>query len=214
MPLTIHTFTFNDFSENTYVVADETKQCAIVDAGCYEKEEEQFLIDFIVTEKLTPVALINTHCHLDHIFGVDFLKNYFKIPYLIPEGELVINNGAMLMAQMWGFPKLRTPEPTGFLDKKHGIAFGNTWLEILSVPGHSPDHVAFYHAPSRSCLSGDVLFHRSIGRTDLPYGNHHQLIHSIQSVLYQLPEDTVIYAGHGHPTTIGEEKKYNPFVKS
>lgn len=213
MTLTVYTFTFNAFSENTYILADETRNCIIVDAGCYEKEEERELIDFIANQKLTPVALVNTHCHLDHIFGVDFLKNYYKIPYWIPEGELVINNGAMTMAQLWGFPKLRTPEPTAFLDKKKGISFGNTHLSILSVPGHSPDHVAFYHAPSKICLNGDVLFHRSIGRSDLPYGNQEQLIRSIRTVMYQLPDDTLVYCGHGNPTTIGEEKKHNPFVK-
>ncbi|GAB4338509.1 MAG: MBL fold metallo-hydrolase [Flammeovirgaceae bacterium] len=214
MALKLHTFTFNAFSENTYVLSDDTHECIIIDAGCYENEEEQELLHYLKDNHLNPLMLVNTHCHIDHIFGVDFLKRTLQIPYLIPKGELKINNTANMFAHVWGFPKMVVPHPDKFLDKQNGLTFGKTHLQILSVPGHSPDHVAFYHPESKLCISGDVLFRQSIGRTDFPDGDHDTLIKSIKKVLFALPDDTVVYCGHGDKTTIGYEKKYNPFLKT
>jgi glyoxylase-like metal-dependent hydrolase (beta-lactamase superfamily II) len=213
MSLKIHIFTFNAFSENTYILSDETNECVIIDAGCYEREEEQELLNYLKDNQLKPIMLANTHCHIDHVFGVDFLKRTLKIPYLIPEGELGMNNASNMFARMWGFSKVAVPEPDKFLDKEKGLSFGKTHLQILSVPGHSPDHVAFYHAESKVCINGDVLFRQSIGRTDLPNGDHATLIKSIKEVMFQLPDDTIVYCGHGGETTIGYEKKFNPFVR-
>lgn len=188
-------------------------QCAIIDPGCYDKSEQLELTSFIQSKNLVPKLLLNTHCHLDHVVGNAFVKATYQVPLLIPEFELEVLRSAKLYAPMFGFATYQESEPDGWISKKDPLLLGSEEITVLSVPGHSPDHVAFVHAASKTCISGDVLFYESIGRTDLPGGNHQTLINSIQHVLFNLANDYSVYSGHGKPTTIGHEKKYNPHLR-
>jgi len=204
-------FVFNTFMEKTYILWDETKEAIVVDPGCYEKAEKEELTSFILSQELKITSIVNTHCHIDHVLGNDFLKEKYKAPLLIPEGEHVVLRAVKSYAPQYGFPLYRECEPDGYLNTSEGLLFGKSKLEILSLPGHSPDHVGFFDAHSNNIFSGDVLFYRSIGRTDLPGGSHQTLINSIHTKLFELPNEVVVYPGHGQNTTIGEEKSQNPF---
>jgi hydroxyacylglutathione hydrolase len=211
----IETFTFNAFGENTYLVFDEkTREAAIVDAGCYEKEETDELIARIDFLKLKVVGLINTHCHIDHILGVEALKQYFKVPFLIPEKEMEVLRSGKIFAPMWGFHNYVEATPDAYFKPGDIYTLGTRTFELLQVPGHSPGHIAFYDKATNDCIAGDVLFHGSVGRTDLPGGNTETLMRSIREVLYTLPDETIVYPGHGPTTTIGREKKTNPYVRA
>lgn len=212
-PMTISGFTFNAFSENTYVLHDETLECVIIDPGCYEKKEQAVLTDFIRDNKLKVVQLLNTHCHIDHVFGNQFIIDTYRVPFLIHQADLATLQAVPVYAPSYGFPLYNPATPTGFLAEGDTVRFGNTDLKVLFTPGHAPGHVVFYHEASQTCLGGDVLFQRSIGRTDLPGGNHQTLLDSIRTKLFTLPDAVTVYPGHGPSTTIGEEKKYNPFLR-
>ncbi len=210
----IHYFTFSAFYENTYILFDETKECVIIDPGCYENFERQRLQNWIKQAGLRPVRLLNTHCHLDHVFGNAFVAETYGIGLEIHEGELPVLARYELSAQNFGIPvHERQPPVSQFIEVGKPIKFGNTSLEVRFVPGHSPASVCFYNAAAGYVIAGDTLFERSIGRTDLPGGNHKTLIDSIQRELLTLPDETRVYAGHGEPTTIGKERKHNPFLK-
>ena len=212
--VTIKCFTNGGFGENTYILSDESNACIIIDPGCYSKVEQESLKNYIDEKKLKVEKIVNTHCHIDHVLGNYFAKKTFNAPIYIPENEQEVLRAVPTYAPMWGFPEYQAEEPDFFIKKKDNkLKFGNTELEVLYVPGHSPGHVAFYHAEQKFCINGDVLFRMSIGRTDLPGGNHEQLIESISQVMYQLPNDTKVYCGHGEPTTIEFEKKNNPFCR-
>jgi hydroxyacylglutathione hydrolase len=211
--LQIHSFTFNPLQENTYILFDETKECVIIDPGCYEKDEEEALANFIKQQDLKPVYLLNTHCHLDHVLGNKFCKNTYQLKLHIHPNEIEILRAAPLFAALYGVPLYQETEPEAWLNEREQISFGNTTLDVLFVPGHSPGHVAFICHESKAIISGDVLFKQSIGRTDLPGGNHSTLIKSIQSQLFLLPEDYDVFPGHGPKTTIGFEKKHNPYLQ-
>jgi glyoxylase-like metal-dependent hydrolase (beta-lactamase superfamily II) len=212
--LQFHCFTFNAFSENTYIVFDETKKAVLIDPGCYDKDEQKTLVDYVEKKELSVVAVYNTHCHIDHVLGNDFCKNHFKVPIYVPEKELPQLRAVKLYAPMYGFGKYREAEPDGFVPETGFVSFGNSAMKILFVPGHAPGHVVFYAEKEEFCISGDVLFRESIGRTDLPGGNHEQLLKNIKEVMYKLPDSVLICSGHGQTTTIGHEKKYNPFVRA
>lgn len=208
----IKTFTFNPFQENTYVVYDESKECVIIDAGCYEKHEQQTLLEWITSEQLTPVKLISTHSHLDHVFGNHFLCHHFSIPLGIHPLDLETLNSLTKVASMYGIPNVfESPAPTFYFEEGDSIVFGNSQLEVLFVPGHAPGHVAFVSHDDAFVVNGDCLFSGSIGRTDLPGGNHEQLIQSINQKLFTLPDSYTVYCGHGPATTVGHEKHNNPF---
>ncbi len=211
--VTVKTFCFNDFAENTFVVHDDN-ECAIIDPGCYSREEHVELINYIEAGKLNPRFIINTHCHIDHVLGVEGLKNHFNIPFYIGEHEKQILESVKLYAQAYGFPHLREPSPEGLLKEGQTVTFAGRDWKILFLPGHSPGHIGLYNAEESCCFSGDVLFQRSIGRTDLPGGNFDTLLQSIKSELFILPENTVVFPGHGPATTIEKEKLYNPFCGS
>ncbi|BDD06214.1 MBL fold metallo-hydrolase [Aureibacter tunicatorum] len=211
--LEIKSFTFNPFQENTYLLYDETKEAVIIDPGCYTEEEKNELDEFISTNKLTVKLLLNTHCHLDHVFGNQHIKNKYKVPLLIHKMDENILRSAPVFADSYGIPNLEPSTPDQFIDEEDIIEFGNTKLSILFVPGHAPGHIAFIHEESKKCFSGDVLFFESIGRTDLLGGDMNTLISSIKTQLFKLENDTVVYPGHGPTTTIGHEKQWNPFVK-
>jgi hydroxyacylglutathione hydrolase len=204
-------FVFNPLEENTYVLFDDTKECVVIDPGCYEKQEQQELVEFISSAGLTVVSVLNTHCHVDHVLGNAFVKNHFRAPLLIPKHEEQVLRAVKSYASNYGFFQYQEAEPDGFLSEEHPVSFGAHQLQVLFVPGHSPGHLAFYHADSKMIIGGDVLFENSIGRTDLPGGNYDTLIHSIHTKFFTLPDDVIVYCGHGSETSIGFEKRTNPF---
>jgi len=207
----IQSFTFNPFEENTYVVFDETKEGVVIDPGCYEKEEEAALKSFIEKEGLTIKYLLNTHCHVDHVLGNAFVKQKYQVPFLIHEKDEAVLRAVKVYAPSYGLAHYHEVLPDGYLNEGDIVSFGTTKLNVLFLPGHAPGHIGFYDEASKSLLAGDVLFERSIGRTDLPGGDFNTLIQSIHKKLFVLPDDVTVYPGHGSTTTVGEEKVYNPF---
>ena len=211
--INVKKFTFNPFSENTYVLYDETKECVIVDPGCYYEEEEKMICDFINDNGLSPVKLLHTHSHLDHVFGSGLISEKYKLDLWIHDKDQQTLQAFNLSAGMYGIPiKKSPPETFNFFDLKEGIEFGKSHLEIRLVPGHSPGHVVFISKESNFVINGDCLFDGSIGRTDLPGGHHQTLIDSIREQLFTLNDDCLVYCGHGAETTIGKEKSTNPFL--
>ncbi len=209
----VQSFTFGPFQENTYVLYDETKECVIVDPGCYSQAEEKELKDFITSNDLKVVKLLNTHCHVDHVAGNAFVFETYGFKPIIHKDDLPVLDSQQRVSEMYGLPCNISPRPEIFIEEGDVITFGNSKLQIIHAPGHAPGHVVFYNDVAKSLINGDVLFKRSIGRTDLPLGNHDQLIHSIKTKLFTLPEDALVYCGHGPTTTIGEEKRMNPYLQ-
>lgn len=209
--ITVKSFVFNPFSENTYVVSDETRKALVIDPGCYESHEKKELDTYIAKEQLEIAYLLNTHCHIDHVLGNDHVKSKYDPPFLIHKNEVPVLKAVGSYASNYGFAKYQEVLPDGFLSEKDKLEWGKSKFEILFLPGHAPGHVGFYNAEEKILISGDVLFERSIGRTDLPGGDMDTLIESIQKKLFKLPDDTVVYTGHGNETTIGVEKISNPF---
>jgi hydroxyacylglutathione hydrolase len=210
--ISIHSFAFGPFQENTYILYDETKECIIVDPGCYDEQERAELAAFIETNRLRPVRLINTHCHIDHVVGNKFVAEKYKLPLEMNELDLPNLNSLMMVAKMYNLQAEPSPAPSVYLNEGDVVKFGNSVLEILFTPGHSPGSITFYDRGQKFMLAGDVLFKGSIGRTDLPGGHYDTLISSIKDKLFPLGDDYVVYNGHGPSTTIGYEKKYNPFL--
>ena len=211
--LTVQSFTFNPVQENTYVLYNEKGDCCIIDPGCYFASEEQALTDFIEQNNLTPILLLNTHCHLDHIFGNRFVhRKYNLLLHLHPEEKQVLDFGPAA-GQLWQLPFDNYDGELVFIHEGDTIRIGEDVLHVLFTPGHSPGSVSFYDKEAKFMISGDVLFQGSVGRTDLPGGDFTVLEESILTKLYTLPEDTIVYSGHGGSTTIGDEMKTNPFVK-
>jgi glyoxylase-like metal-dependent hydrolase (beta-lactamase superfamily II) len=186
----------------------------IIDAGCYSKQEQQVLANFISSKNLKVVKLVNTHCHIDHVLGNAFVKNTYKVASYMHALEENVLRAVPTYAPMYGFAAYQPSEADVFIDETQKLTFGNSSFDILFVPGHSIGHLAFYSKADKFCISGDVLFYNSIGRTDLPGGNHQQLLNSIKQEMYKLPDDTTVYSGHGNPTTIGREKQYNAFCRA
>jgi hydroxyacylglutathione hydrolase len=212
--LRIVSFTFNGFAENTYLLIDEATQAtAIMDPGMYTRAEQQTLSDYITQEKLDVQYLLNTHAHIDHVLGNAFvLSTYPSIPFLLHPLDLSTLRAVATYAGPYGFPAYEPAEPTGELVAGQVIKLGESELEVRFAPGHAPGHVVFYDAAGGQVVGGDVLFKSSIGRTDLPGGDHNTLIKSIKTELLTLPDDTVVYPGHGPATTIGAERRSNPFL--
>ena len=211
--LTVQSFTFNPVQENSYVVYNDKKQCCIIDPGCYFASEEKELKDFIENNELQPVYLLNTHCHLDHIFGNRFVSKAFALELYLHKLEKPVLEYGPTSGQMWQMPFDNYDGPLHFLDEGDRVRLGEDELEVLFTPGHSPGSISFYSAAQKFLISGDVLFQGSVGRTDLPGGDFRILEETIKTKLYTLPGDTIVYAGHGGSTTIADEQKANPFVK-
>lgn len=209
----IQSFVFSPFSENTYLLYDETKEAIIVDPGCYEPQEYQELNDFIKKNDLKPVGIYNTHAHIDHVLGVAKLKNNYKIPFALHRLDEPLLWAVKTYAPNYGFPTFDEPTVERWLEAGETVEFGDSSLKIIFVPGHAPGHVAFVNDPQKFVIGGDVLFRQSIGRTDLPGGDMKTLLSSIRTQLFTLPDDYTVYAGHMQPTTIGYEKKHNPFLQ-
>ncbi|GJM31129.1 MAG: MBL fold hydrolase [Saprospiraceae bacterium] len=206
--------TFNDFQENTYLVYDETGECVVFDPGCNSTQEEKALVAKIEMLKLKPVRLINTHCHIDHVFGNAFISDTYNLPLEIHRGELQVLEAVPQIAMMYGIAmRSKSPEPKRFIEEGDIISFGNTHLEAIFTPGHSPASLSFFCKESGFIIAGDVLFQGSIGRTDLPGGNYDTLISNIVKKLLPLGDDVKVYPGHGPATTIGVERKTNPFLQ-
>ncbi len=210
--ITIKTFVFNGFQENTYLLYDETKETIIIDPGCYSMKEQFELENYLTKNNLKVVKLLNTHCHIDHVLGNNFVCSKFKVELYIHELDLPTLHATTEYGHLYGFTIDKSPEPNYFIKEDDKIKFGNTTLEVLFVPGHAPGHIVFVNHEQRFVINGDVLFRGSIGRTDLPGGDHNTLIHNIKTKMFALPDDFVVHSGHGPTTTIGYEKQYNPFL--
>ncbi len=208
----IRPFTFNPFEENTYVISDETSECIIIDPGCYNIDEKRHLEQYIATNNLKPVRILLTHSHIDHILGNNFLTGKYNIPIQMSAIEIPLLKAAPEYGKMWGIDCESSPEPSMFVTEEDEIKFGASTLKSIFTPGHSPGSFSFYHGPTKSLFSGDVLFMQSIGRTDLPGGNYETLLKSINERLFSLDDDVIVYPGHGPATTIGEERRSNPFL--
>lgn len=211
--LRVETFTFNPFQENTYLLINEHNECWIIDPGMYGADEEKVLFDFIADNQLKPQQIINTHAHIDHVLGIDALKQKYKIPFGMHELERPVLANAGGSAMMFGFKFGATPVPDFFIKEDTALELGNDKVGVRLAPGHSPGSIIFYYAPGNWAIGGDVLFLGSVGRSDLPGGNHDILMNSIQKQMYTLPDETVVYSGHGPATHIGHEKKTNPFIR-
>ncbi|MEY3921737.1 MAG: hypothetical protein RL634_1498 [Bacteroidota bacterium] len=210
--LNVKIFQFNPLQENTYLIFNEEQNCIIVDPGCYTDQERQQLLQFIASKALRPVLLVNTHCHLDHVFGNKFIHEQFGLELHIHEGEQKVLDMAPTSGLMWNLPFDNYQGKLHFIDESLPLQLGNDRLEILFTPGHSPASISLYSNKDDLLIAGDVLFRESVGRTDLPGGNPDILSHSIRTKLYTLPDETIVYPGHGIPTTIGHEKHHNPFI--
>jgi hydroxyacylglutathione hydrolase len=210
--LKVQSFTFNPFAENTYIVYDEMCNCAIFDPGMYNASEQMELVQFIEKHQLKPQYLINTHCHIDHIMSNTFISEKYNLKLMAHQNEVQILSMGKASAAMYGLSYHLSVEITQFIDERDVIILGNDALEIRFVPGHSPGSLCFYSATGQFVVSGDALFQQSIGRTDLPGGDHSTLIGSIKSELMSLPDETIVFSGHGPETSIGDERVNNPFL--
>ena len=209
----IKSFVFNPFQENTYILYNESKEAIIIDPGMYMPNEFDDFYEFIDLHRLKPVLLLNTHTHLDHLFGNASVLQRFAIPFAYHELDRPVFEAAVSAGAMYGLTFEKSPEPSYYLKEKEYVTLGEEKLEILLTPGHSPGSVCFYHAKEKFVISGDVLFQGSIGRSDFPGGDYETLIHSIQHELLNLPDEVTVYSGHGPATSIGYERRNNPFLQ-
>jgi hydroxyacylglutathione hydrolase len=209
--LKLHSFVFNPMQENTYLLSNETGQCIIIDPGCYFEQERTELSNYIRDNGLNPVLLLNTHCHLDHVFGNKYVAQTYTLELHLHEKEKKILQQAPLSGMVWKFPFEGYTGNLIFLEEGEQVRLGDDVLDVLFLPGHSPGSIGFYCAAQSFIIGGDVLFKRGIGRTDLQMSNHADLMASIKEKLFALPDEVKVYSGHGEVTTIGEEKQENPF---
>ena len=213
LTMKIKIFPFNQFLENTIVLSDSTNECIIIDPGCYNNEEKQILENYIITNNLKPVKLINTHCHIDHILGNNFVSSNWDIDLEINKNDLNLLNESNQIAKIYGFVDYEnSPNPKRFLNEGDMVNFGNSELKVIFTPGHAPGHISLYSSKDNFIISGDVIFKNSIGRTDLPGGDFNTLIKTINNKILSLADNVIIYCGHGPITTVGDERKNNPFL--
>ena len=210
--LRIDTLTFSDFQINTYIISGENKECYIVDPGCYYDLEKEKLKKFIQENKYIPKLIINTHGHIDHIFGDSFVKNEYNLKIAANKLDEPLMQSALLQAQLFGLDFNTIPKIDEYIDENSILELDNEKIKILFVPGHSPGSIALYSESSNFVIAGDVLFKSSIGRTDLMGGNYETIINSIKTKLLSLNDKVIVYPGHGQSTTIGIEKRTNPFL--
>lgn len=207
----VKAFVCNPYQENTYLLYDESLECVIVDPGMYTGDEQNTVLKFIADNKLKPVLLLNTHCHIDHVLGNKFIFDTYGLLPQFHQGETYVLNAVVAYAPQMGIRYEVSPLPEVFLPETGTVTFGNSQLELIFAPGHSPAHLCFYSEADKLLIGGDVLFYNSIGRTDLPGGNHAQLLKNIREKLFTLPDEVKVYPGHGQPTSVGFEKQTNPF---
>lgn len=210
--LNVQKFTFNPFQENTYVIHDG-REAIVVDPGCWNRTEQRELEDFLESNGLKPTRLVLTHAHIDHILGCAWMHKRYGISPELHEKDLPVLAAGERTANMYGIPYDPAPEPKGFIQEGSEIRIGSEVLKVLFVPGHAPGHIALHSAEHGFVVSGDVLFQNSVGRTDLPGGDTETLLRSIREQLFPLGDAVVVYSGHGPETTMGREKRSNPFLR-
>jgi hydroxyacylglutathione hydrolase len=210
--LKIKSFVFSPIQENTYLLYNEFNNCIIIDPGCYFDAEKEQLTQLIKQSGLLPKMLLNTHCHLDHVFGNKYVAETYTLTPQIHPNEKVVLEFAPTSGLMYNLPFDNYTGDFIFLKEGDTILLDKDELTVIEAPGHSPGHICFYCKAQNFLIGGDVLFNRSIGRTDLPGGNHEQLIKNIKEKLLVLPDETVVYSGHGPATTVGEERRENPYL--
>lgn len=211
--LQVHSFEFSPIYENTYVVYNEFNECLIIDPGCYHDNEKEKLAVYINDKKLKPVHLLNTHCHLDHVFGNAFVAEKYGLELQIHSLEQAVLDFAPTSGLMYDLPFTNYQGKVNYIKEGETIFLGEDELQILFTPGHSPGSISFFSKKDGFVISGDVLFKGSVGRTDLPGGDMDTLLDAIKSQLFTLPQDTTVYSGHGASTTIEDEMANNPFFK-
>lgn len=211
--LNVKSFCFNPFAENTYLVSAADGACAIIDPGCRTQEEQAILETYIRQNGLIPTIFLNTHCHLDHVFGNNFVHQTWKLPLRMHRSEQPVLDFSARAGDLYQVPCAPYAGQVEYLEAGEGWTLGGESIQCLFTPGHSPGSLSFYCATSGWVISGDVLFQGSVGRTDLPGGDMNLLLKSIREQLYSLPEATIVYSGHGPTTTIGAEKRSNPFTR-
>ena len=210
--LKVKTFTFNLYQENTYVLSDESGKGVVIDPGCYSKEEEEELANYIEESGIELQYLLNTHGHVDHMLGNHFVKNRYGLKFATHQGVIAELASVPMYAAMMGLAPKPSPEPDVLLAEGDEVVFGNSRLEVFFTPGHSPGHISFFHRKSEELFSGDVLFMGSIGRVDLPGGSYPILMESIFNKVLPLGEEVIVYPGHGPTTSLGREMRVNPFI--
>ena len=208
----VKVFPNNPFQENIHIVYDVTGECAIIDPGMDTAAEQNAVVNFIKNNNLKPVLLLNTHCHIDHILGNKFIFDMYGLKPQFHKGEVHLLEAGVAYAPQFGLRYEPSPVPDVFLGEEGTVSFGNTTLKLIFAPGHSPAHLCFYDEKDNFLIGGDVLFAGSIGRTDLPGGDFRTLIDNIEQKLLILPNDCVVYPGHGPATTIERERLTNPFL--
>lgn len=209
----VKVFTFNPVQENSYLLYNDHGHALIIDPGCYFTAEQETLQNFMAEKNLQPVKLLNTHCHLDHVFGNKWVHATYGLELHIHPDEEKVLAFAPQSGIKWGLPFDNYNSNLNFLNDGDIVKLDDDELEVLSTPGHSPGSICFYSKKQHFVIGGDVLFYESIGRTDLPGGNHETLLDSIRKKIFVLPDETVVYNGHGQPTTVGHEKRHNPFLQ-
>jgi hydroxyacylglutathione hydrolase len=208
----VNTFTFNPFQENTYLLSDHTKKCKVIDPGMNSDEERKEFDQFLIAHDLVLEAIVNTHCHVDHVLGCKYLKEKYNVPFCIHRQELQMLENVQLFGEYFGLETEPPPAPDEFISENDLLTIGDSKLKIIHVPGHSEGSLVFYSLEDGFLIAGDVLFRGSIGRTDLPGGDYNTLIYSIRSKILTLPLNTRVFPGHGPYTTVENESKTNPFL--
>ena len=210
MSAQVSVFTFNAFQENTIVVSNDLKEAIIFDPGCYSKQEEAHLADYLSENELNVIAILYTHAHIDHILGAAFVQKQFNAPSYLHPLDHVTWNAVASYAHVYGFEAYQIQDiPTHPLEDKQLLKLGAFHIQVRHTPGHAPGHVIYYFESDQFIVNGDVLFKGSFGRVDLPGGDLATLKSSIFNILFQYPEETIVYCGHGPETSIGAEKRTN-----
>ena len=208
----IASLVFNPIQENTYLIWDETMECAIIDAGNNGPRENELLRKFIADHGLKPVVAVNTHGHFDHTLGVEFLKQEYQIPFALSSKDQFLLDTASVSGMIFGVEIGALPTIDIDLEQTPEITFGQTTLQVIHTPGHTPGHVVLFEPKTKNLFTGDTLFRESIGRTDLPGGDYSWIMRSILEQILPLGDEVTIWPGHGEKSSIGHESLYNPFV--
>lgn len=209
--MTVQSFTVNPFQENTYIAHDNGR-AVVIDPGYSGASERSQALDYLNDNDLTVERLLLTHAHVDHIIDCAYWADSFGMQFEMHEADLPLLKGAAQQALLFGVEMHDPPIPDDFLREGDEVQFGAATWQVIETPGHSPGSICFHDEQNGFVISGDVLFNRSIGRTDLWRGSMETLLESIATKLLTLPDDTVVYPGHGPETTVGRERGYNPFL--
>lgn len=211
--LQIQGFVFNFASENTYIIYNENKNAWLIDPGNMNEQETKAISDFIINNGLTIQKILLTHAHIDHVLGLQWAFDTFKVPVIMHQEDQEVLDMLQMSGMRFGFQINPVKVDIKYINEGDVLDLDGEQFKIYHVPGHSPGSVVYHNENQKFMISGDVLFEGSIGRTDLYKGNYDQLIEGIRTKLFILDEETQVFSGHGNPTTIGFEKQYNPFLR-